>query len=145
MKARMKGGTRKAITSLQVMAKSDDLYRTLQSRDGNHGVAQLPEKRKAACHSIGLDDQVMEIEMYQTPTSRDYKDTGDSIQNGNVPVNGLLGRAVGHTKMSGSLDPEFVEYLMGFPIGFTACDASGMQLSRKSQRSSAEPSSKSNP
>ena len=56
---------------------------------------------------------------WPTPTQRDYKDTGDSIANGNVPVNGLLGRAVGPTKMNGSLDPQFVEYLQGFPTDWT--------------------------
>jgi hypothetical protein len=59
------------------------------------------------------------VRMWPTPTSRDHKDTGDSIMNGTVPVNGLLGRAVAPTKMKGSLDPAFVEYLMGYPIGWT--------------------------
>lgn len=57
---------------------------------------------------------------WPTPTSRDHKDTGDSIMNGTVPVNGLLGRAVAPTKVKGSLDPAFVEYLMGYPLGWTS-------------------------
>jgi hypothetical protein len=56
---------------------------------------------------------------WPTPTSRDHKDTGDSVANGTVPVNGLLGRAVAPTKMQGSLNPAFVEYLMGYAIGWT--------------------------
>jgi hypothetical protein len=32
--------------------------------------------------------------MFPTPTSRDHKDTGVSVVNGTVPVNGLLGRHV---------------------------------------------------
>ena len=54
--------------------------------------------------------------MWPTPTVRDLKD-GASI--GNAPVNGLLGRAVGPTKTSGSLDPAFDEYLIGWPLGWT--------------------------
>ena len=60
------------------------------------------------------------VAQWPTPTTRDHKDTGDCISAGTVPVNGLLGRAVEPSKTSGSLDPEFVEYLMGFPIGWTA-------------------------
>jgi hypothetical protein len=56
---------------------------------------------------------------WPTPTSRDYKDTGDSIANGTVPVNGLLGRAVGPTRAGGSLSPDWVEWLCGLPIGWT--------------------------
>jgi len=62
---------------------------------------------------------IREEKNWPTPTSRDHKDTGDSVANGTVPVNGLLGRAVAPTKMKGSLDPAFVEYLMGYPIGWT--------------------------
>ena len=60
---------------------------------------------------------------WPTPTSRDHKD-GTNVKN--VPVNALLGRAVRPTKTKGSLDPEFVEYLMGFPIGFTDLKPLGM-------------------
>jgi hypothetical protein len=62
---------------------------------------------------------------YPTPTSRDWKD-GTSI--GNAPANHLLGRAVEPTKTNGSLDPEFVEYLMGYPKGWTDLKDLGMQL-----------------
>lgn len=68
--------------------------------------------------------------MWPTPTSRDYKDCGDSIINGMIPVNGHLGRAVGSSRESGSLNPQWVEWLMGFPIGWTDCDVSEMPSSR---------------
>jgi hypothetical protein len=67
-----------------------------------------------------------------TPTARDWKDTGDMT---NVPENGLLGRQVLNrgsggssvrdggenlrTAAGGALNPEFVEWLMGFPLGWT--------------------------
>jgi hypothetical protein len=66
------------------------------------------------------------VHKWPTPTTRDHKDTGNSIQNKNVPVNSLLGRAVEPTKMKGSLDPEFVEYLMGYPVGLTGLKLLGM-------------------
>ena len=37
----------------------------------------------------------------------------------NVPVNGLLGRAVNPSKKYGSLNPVWGEWLMGFPTGWT--------------------------
>jgi DNA (cytosine-5)-methyltransferase 1 len=67
-------------------------------------------------------------EKWPTPTHRDYKDTGDAVANGNVAVKSLLGRAVQPTKKKGSLDPEFVEYLMGFPIGWT--DSKHLEMPR---------------
>jgi hypothetical protein len=79
-----------------------------------------------------------------TPTARDWKDTGDLT---NVPENGLLGRQVVNresrptptksdgeggpgnsgrqggenlrTAAGGSLNPTWVEWLMGFPLGWT--------------------------
>ena len=60
-----------------------------------------------------------------TPTARDHKDGATSLAN--TPVNGLLGRQVLVTPMVGSgtspsprtLNPLFVEALMGWPTGWT--------------------------
>ena len=56
-----------------------------------------------------------------TPTARDYKDgTAKSCQN--VPINGLLGRAVHQLQeptTGGKLSPLWVEWLMGWPVGWT--------------------------
>jgi site-specific DNA-cytosine methylase len=60
-----------------------------------------------------------EVKMWATCTSRDYKDTGDCT---NVPTNGLLGRMVHPSKSEGSLNPDWVEILMGLPIGYTNID-----------------------
>jgi len=50
------------------------------------------------------------VRMWPTPTARDHKDTGDCA---NVPVNALLGRAVGPSRMSGSLNPWLPEPNVG--------------------------------
>jgi hypothetical protein len=42
--------------------------------------------------------------------------------------------------IGGSLNPTWVEWLMGYPAEWTVCDASAMPSSRKSRKSSAEPS-----
>ncbi|MDO5623027.1 MAG: hypothetical protein Q4G24_16435, partial [Paracoccus sp. (in: a-proteobacteria)] len=64
--------------------------------------------------------------MWMTPTARDHKDGATSLVN--TPVNGLLGRQVLATPLAGSvscetrrsLNPLFVEALMGWPTGWTA-------------------------
>ncbi len=64
--------------------------------------------------------------MWPTPTSRDYKDIGDCS---NVPNNYLLGRVVKPSKTEGSLNPDWVETLMGIPVGWTdpACNGPKQQ------------------
>lgn len=82
------------------------------------------------------------VKMWPTPTTRDWKD-GSAEACQSVPVNGLLGRVVHQfptpraqsahgsgpsrvgnkadlqTIVGGSLNPDWVEWLMGFPIGWT--------------------------
>jgi len=63
--------------------------------------------------------------MWMTPTARDHKDGATSLAN--TPVNGLLGRQVLSTRMAGNgsceqrrtLNPLFVEALMGWPTEWT--------------------------
>lgn len=85
--------------------------------------------------SVSLDRWV---KRWPTPTSRDWKD-GSAKACANVPKNGLLGRVVhdGSGK-PGSLNPTWVEWLMGFPLGWTALSPSEMPSSRKSRKSSGE-------
>ena len=74
----------------------------------------------------------MESKNWQTPTSRDYKDGNPSEA---VPANSLLGRQAPRMPTDGQnssqsdqtsppqsakrLNPRFVEWLMGFPTGWT--------------------------
>jgi hypothetical protein len=61
-----------------------------------------------------------QVKSRTTPTSRDHKD-GDEQSCKNVPSNGLLGREVHNTtgKNRGSLNPDWVEQLMGLPRAWT--------------------------
>lgn len=69
-------------------------------------------------------------QMLPTPTARDYKD-GASVQN--VPENGLLGRVYANAT-GRALTPGFTEWMMGFPPGHSASDASETPSSRKSSK-----------
>jgi len=92
-------------------------------------------------NQVYLCDQV---KMWPTPTSRDHKD-GTAQSCANVEENGLLGRVVhsvpGPPNPTGSLNPQFVEWLMGYPIGHTACADWATPSSRKSLKKSSETSS----
>lgn len=79
-----------------------------------------------------------------TPTARDHKDGATSLAN--TPVNGLLGRQVLVTPMAGSdtsdarrtLNPLFVEALMGWPSGWTGFGSVATAWSRWLQRMRCE-------
>ena len=51
-----------------------------------------------------------------TPTARDWR-SGKASEATHARNSRPLSEVIG-----GHLNPEFVEYLMGFPIGFTACE-----------------------
>ena len=61
----------------------------------------------------GSRDLRQDVRMWPTPTARDYKD------NGNSPAELARNSVTLATHAGGSLNPEFVEYLMGYPVGYT--------------------------
>jgi hypothetical protein len=78
--------------------------------DGELYQHEMPEPRIYA--SVGG--------VWPTPTARDWK---DSVYCSNVPVNKLLGRTVWEGPGSpGRLNPDWVEWLMGMPIGWTSLE-----------------------
>ena len=109
---------------------------------------QAETTRKGRTKPANLREQASPetMRLWPTPTSRDYKD-GSAQSCQNVPVNGSLGRAVHmyatpqardyrtgqasrwespdrsrnlNDQMGGQLNPDWVEWLMGFPIGYTS-------------------------
>jgi hypothetical protein len=133
---------------------------TMMGPHGARGVSTNPEHQSAR----SLEAYARR---WPTPTSRDHKD-GSAEACKNVPANGLLGRVVhqwrtpdsyprggaqdaekraagGHSvnlqdQVGGSLNPTWVEWLMGFPLGWTALEPSEMPSSR-SKRSRSSPKS----
>lgn len=91
----------------------------------------------------GGGDLQAATQTWGTPTARDWKDGASTLEN--VPVNGLLGRQVLTASCSHQvqtipdgpqsssdgrrLNPLFVEWLMGFPIGWTGLEPLAMPLS----------------
>ena len=119
---RSRGGARKHEKGLDGMARD---WPTPMATDGNKPSAG---NRKSA-------DLTSASQMWMTPTARDHKDGATTLAN--TPVNGLLGRQVLVTPMAGSdtseprrtLNPAFVEALMGWPTGWTAFGSAATEWS----------------
>ena len=101
--------------------------------DSRRGGAQTPEKRLAGNHTVNLADQATS---WPTATARDHKDAASTLAN--TPVNSLLGRQVLKTGTAGgdssavrrTLNPLFVETLMGWPAGWTGFGSAATAWSR---------------
>jgi len=117
MKARMKGGPRHKPTSLTVMVKGIErgMWPTPCARD--HFPAHKPEyieAKRAQGHGMSnLNDAVAHPHMFPTPTATNTKahhmrgaDNGKERE----------ARSYGET---GQLNPNWVEWLMGWPLGWT--------------------------
>jgi predicted DNA-binding protein YlxM (UPF0122 family) len=121
------------------------------ARDGKHNGSRVQWWRDG---NGGLD-LTSAVQMWPTPTARDHK---DGRYCPNVPINGLLGRAVWATptvngnynrkgssltsgdglatQAGGALNPRWVEWLMGYPDGWTDLGDSATPSSRRSRSGS---------
>jgi hypothetical protein len=114
MKARMKGGPRKQITGLQVMVKAVEagFWPTPQSFDAKAKDNWQPGSEWDRTQKIHTLSKAVQI--FPTPTVNDSK-------NNNAPsqlTKGQGGRNL-NVVIGGSLNPTWVEWLMGFPLGWT--------------------------
>lgn len=71
------------------------------------------------------------VQKWPTPAARDYKDAGQNTNYEKVKEKGKLAGAAG-----GALNPAWVEWLMGFPVGWTDCEPSGTPSSPRSRKKS---------
>jgi hypothetical protein len=128
MKQRMKGGPRNTITSPSVMVKA--IQRGLWPTPTVHG--NTNRAGVSAKSGDGLRTAVMRLEAghWPTPTARLGDQRGAQAKRYHDPKRSNdLDDAVAATGTTGSLNPTWVEWLMGFPPGWTDCDASVMQSS----------------
>jgi len=103
------------------------------------GGGQNAEQRLANGHAMQLSDQVLTPKLWPTPIERDWKSTSHAAKENSRP----LSEAAGLTG-SGSLNPRFVEELMGFPIDHTALKRSATRLFRNKRFPFSKQSIKSN-
>lgn len=69
--------------------------------------------------------------LWPTPNARDHKDTGMNVDYEKIKKKCRLAGAIG-----GPVNPEFSEWLMGFPVGWTDLKGSATRSSRKSLKRS---------
>jgi len=78
--------------------------------------------------------------MWPTPTSRDYRSPGTPEWLEQRLVESSRGQPLTEA-IGGQLNPDWVEWLMAYPIGWTACAAWGTRSSRPSLNGSQKESS----
>jgi len=91
----------------------------------------------APTHGLGLKQ--VATQQWATPTARDWKD--GTLINNNAPTGSNLSRQAPRTRLDGNgscasgltLNPLFVEALMGWPVGWTDCGSAATGLSRWSR------------
>ena len=114
--------------------RSETLWPTPRVSDTEGGIVQNVEYENGSFSRLNADgvrwgvklkDAVNHVEKQQwpTPTARDHKD-GTAESCSNVPENGLLGRTIheGQNQPTAALNPDWVEWLMGVPIGWSSPD-----------------------
>ncbi len=85
-----------------------------------------PDFARAGREGSGGDDLATAVaRMFPTPTVQDAENCGGPSQSerNTPPLNAVAG---------GSLNPQFVEWLMGYPLGWTDCEVSETPSSPKS-------------
>jgi hypothetical protein len=103
--------------------EANQMWPTPTTQETEHPNAVLTEtgrrmsKDGLNSHSLGLADAVM---MYPTPQARDYKDSGENLnlyrEKGQISLPIVVKR---QTSETGSLNPTWVEWLMGFSPNWT--------------------------
>lgn len=104
---------------------------------GNKGGRITPRKGREG----GTLIEAVASRMFPTPISRDHKSgkaSASTMEKNSRPLSEVVGSETG----GGLLSPDWVEWLMGYPIGWTALPRSAMPSSRKSRRSSGARSSR---
>ena len=113
------------------------LWRTPNAGDGERGTyatKEAMENRLEMGGQLSLPNQVKHPHLWPTPTAHLHKEGGYPAEyTRNTPT--LTAEATeseGKPHSSGSLNPAWVEWLMGFPEGWTDLKPSEMPSSRKS-------------
>jgi len=111
----------------------------LQAAQDNYSPQLLPTPTAPGSHQVGKIEEWggsgNRLRLWPTPTARDYRnqhgqDSEAFRKRLDHPRGVNLVEELQRQGITGQLNPPWVEWLMGFPIGWTDCDASGMQLSR---------------
>jgi len=111
-------------------AVAQRMWPTPRASPNENRQTKLTPSQKAGKHGINL---AAAVHLWPTPVSRMWKDSGcpSEFNRNEIPLAALVG---------GALNPTWVEWLMGFPLGWTVSKVWEMRSSRKSQKSLVEQS-----
>ena len=123
------------------------LWPTAQAMDSIHrsydsfkGIMERPrqgQKMPPKLADLGHWEQWKAVKMWPTPTSRDHKDTGENTDYQHAADKARLAGVVNVTQgTTGQLNPTWVEWLMGYPEGWTDLGDSATASSRRSRTKS---------
>jgi hypothetical protein len=112
------------------------LWPTPVQPNGGRSIAHCDDIRETTAYHPGKKVQVdlnQAVKIWPTPAERDYRHPNAKpySERGGGKKGEQLPNAVG-----GSLNPTWVEWLMGFPLGWTALEHWGIRSSRRSRKSS---------
>ena len=113
-------------------------WRTPNSTDGEGGVMKM-HKDKAGHYKLRDHVQPMNAQMWPTPSSNSGTGGATGLAGGQgnrKKLYKMLGEKAGKQMGCQSLNPYWVEWLMGFPLGWTALKPSATPSSRRSPRKS---------
>jgi hypothetical protein len=91
------------------------LWRTPQAQEGMRGVYKSKEAMDAHLnrgHQLSLSNQVVHRHLWPTPTAHNAKET-------NAPSEALRNEPSLASRVGGTLNQTWVEWLMGWPLGWT--------------------------
>jgi hypothetical protein len=117
----------------RINVTASGLWRTPQAQDGMRGAYKSKERLDAHLnrgHQLGLANQVAHRHIWPTPTAHNAKEGGfPSEHNRNTPT--LSAQA------GGSLNPDWVEWLMNWPITWSSFNAVNQEKFQRWQETSA--------
>ena len=94
------------------------LYPTPRANEGKDGLKHVPPSRMKDPGKCNLTQAVAMDQMFATPCARDYRTGQRKRYENKARANNL------NDQIAGQLNPTWVEWLMGFPIGWTDLNAS---------------------
>ena len=124
------GGHRGKPDTLTSAARLWPTPRAIDGRSAGPGTSNGALLRRGNARNLAEETQM--DASFPTPSANDWKGSSKPGQRRGQ----LTDPAMGAIPAGGSLNPTWVEWLMGFPLGWTDCGASVTRSSRRSRKSS---------
>ena len=135
MKARMKGGPRHTITSLNVMVKATERGLWPTPRAVEWKANDYQQKGEHAWLTL-----TGAARLWPTPTAITNTGGAAFCKWGGSRSRAKLREMLTAKELNGALNPTWVEWLMGYPLGWTVCEDWETRLSRRSRNGSGSKS-----